>query len=479
MSNYDLLILDDGLLLTDQEQFVLDQVEKGEFADLALEFGPNLENRQIRAQFLEKLLTEGFRDIKIHRIGVRIKNAVISEKIKLENAVISNFVDLRYCLFLSDVILRHSHFNKILSFTGSIFFKKADFYRIKVDMSFFIRNAIFEKSANFGFAFIGSNLEARGTHFKENEANFNSIKVAQSVNFFDTKFESSVDLIYLNASNLFLRGIKDKIIKIGNLKLRNALLERELDLRYVEIDTLNLKDIQINGPLILINTIIKEKIELNYASLKAIKIDNVQFPNRHDSIILDGLTYNSISIGEGKDDWRKLIEFVEIANFRIQNYSELEKYFKLSGQQEAADEVYVRGKRRELRNQKWGHPKRWATWLLWDKLTNYGRKPSRTIWVSLFIIIIGAFVIDPNLLKPELLSSCSWLSHGNYYQNIIIRLILSFNHFLPAIDLGLTKELQLSNMSFYTFLYLQIHKICGWILIPIGLAAIYTQIKKA
>jgi hypothetical protein len=45
------------------------------------------------------------------------------------------------------------------------------------------------------------------------------------------------------------------------------------------------------------------------------------------------------------------------------------------------------------------------------------------------------------------------------------------------VDLGLAKLWQLNEISFPTLLYYHFHKISGWILIPIALAAVYTQFK--
>ena len=43
--------------------------------------------------------------------------------------------------------------------------------------------------------------------------------------------------------------------------------------------------------------------------------------------------------------------------------------------------------------------------------------------------------------------------------------------------LGLARLWQLNRISFPTLLYYHFHKICGWILIPVGLAAVLTQFK--
>ena len=475
MNNYDHLSLDDGSLLTDQEIFVIEQIEKGESADLISEFGPDVRLRQLSVLFLEKVLTTGFLNIIYHRNGIIIKNAIIIDTIIFKYALFNNTIRLKYCIFKNDFNLGESHFVENLSLIGSIFLKQVDFYRTKLDKSLFIIDCIFEDFVRLFAASINRSLDARRAIFNK-RVSFNSM-MAGSVNLKGSIFKASVNMVYMSASNMFLNGTKDNPLKIDNLEIRNTLFKRELEISFANINTLDLKGIQINGQLTLRNVQIRDKFDLRYGRLDALILDTVQLPIVNNSITIDGLSYKFISAGEDKEDWKKLIELIEISKFNIINYARLERFFKECGHNERADEVYVRRKRRELINLKWWYPKKWSIWLLWDKLTNYGRKPGRTVLVSLFIIIMGAFFFDPKLLKPELILSCPWLSHGNYYQNIITRLILSLNNFLPAIDLGLTKELQFSNISFYTFLYLQFHKICGWILIPIGLAAIYTKIK--
>jgi hypothetical protein len=55
--------------------------------------------------------------------------------------------------------------------------------------------------------------------------------------------------------------------------------------------------------------------------------------------------------------------------------------------------------------------------------------------------------------------------------------LLSLDEFLPEVDLGLAKLWQLNRISFPTRMYNHFHKIAGWVLIPISLAAVYTQFK--
>ena len=54
---------------------------------------------------------------------------------------------------------------------------------------------------------------------------------------------------------------------------------------------------------------------------------------------------------------------------------------------------------------------------------------------------------------------------------------MSLDQFLPGIDLGLAKLWHLSQISYGELVYYHFHKLAGWILIPIGLAAIYSQFR--
>jgi hypothetical protein len=66
---------------------------------------------------------------------------------------------------------------------------------------------------------------------------------------------------------------------------------------------------------------------------------------------------------------------------------------------------------------------------------------------------------------------------GNVWKGRVVRFFLSLDEFLPGVDLGLAKLRQLSQVNYPTLIYYHFHKIAGWILTPIGLAAVYSQFK--
>ena len=73
-----------------------------------------------------------------------------------------------------------------------------------------------------------------------------------------------------------------------------------------------------------------------------------------------------------------MLAWVEQSRYDTRNYGQLETYFKQGGYKDRADEVYIKGQRREVLKQ-WWRPDNLATLIFWDLLAGYGRKPGRTV----------------------------------------------------------------------------------------------------
>jgi len=69
--------------------------------------------------FLEKLLTNTFKGIAMHRRGVRIRNAVFVEALDLESAEISHEVWLERCRFEDEVNFSRMVFQKAYFLTAA------------------------------------------------------------------------------------------------------------------------------------------------------------------------------------------------------------------------------------------------------------------------------------------------------------------------------------------------------------------------
>ena len=183
--------------LTPQERWVLEQVRKGEVADLKEKFGEEDESRCLSARFLENLLTGGKDGLKVHRKGIQIANALIAESLYLENAEVSHTVALVSCIFQEEVNFQDAWFQKHLNLSGTQFRNTVNFQRLKVDKCLFCRSTKFQRTLDLAGAEIGGQFIASGSQFgeqgKEYQAIFNNIKVGQDAFFDGVEFYGSVD----------------------------------------------------------------------------------------------------------------------------------------------------------------------------------------------------------------------------------------------------------------------------------------------
>ena len=253
------------------------------------------------------------------------------------------------------------------------------------------------------------------------------------------------------------------------------MVEYSLILGDLRLEVLQASRLQVKGPAILKNLTISRKADLRDSSFYSLKMLNVAWPANPEEVWLEGLTYQSVSAGEGPQDWQKLLAWINHSRFDNRNYQQLEDFFLHGGTKDRADTVYIEGKRREVM-QKWWHPYNLATLVFWDGLAGYGKKPARTLWVSLLIVLIGTFVFDHRQFRSQL-SGRLELAAGGKCKKRVVQFFLSLDEFLPGVDLGLARLWHYRKIVFPTLLYYHFHKIAGWILIPIGLAAVFTQFK--
>lgn len=194
MKKYDHLKVDDEPL-TDQGKWVLEQVEKGESADLKAKFGEAEEKRPLRAKFLVALLNGGLTGVVIHRRGLMIENAVVSETLDLEDAEVSAKVGLVGFIFQGPVVLRDASFKKHLNLDCSHFAGPVDCQRLGVEGSLFMQSTTFEGPVDLSGGQISGQLVAGKAKFLDSGsiANFNSLKVNLSANFQEAEFHGPVD----------------------------------------------------------------------------------------------------------------------------------------------------------------------------------------------------------------------------------------------------------------------------------------------
>jgi hypothetical protein len=174
--------------------------------------------RTLSSQFLEELLTTT--NYVVHRHGVLISHAVVTNGLDLKHADIQPELWLDDCSFEGKVDFSRSNIRKSLSMAGSHFKTNADFNGINVGFDLVLKkaefsgpcdfngakigrlaafnSAVFNGSVNFVGAEIGDQLQAMQTQFSNvtEVANFNGIKVGTVAFFTNAVFLGPVAFQY-------------------------------------------------------------------------------------------------------------------------------------------------------------------------------------------------------------------------------------------------------------------------------------------
>ena len=474
------------------EQFVRTQVRNGEPADLAEAF-PKEAERVLGSDFLYDLLTKSSNDPNIHRHGVRIAHATFSEDVDLVNAEVPFDVELTDCRFIGDVELSQSHFKKNLLLNGSQFDGilnfinglvdgdlkmssskfinpdgEADFEGLRIAGVFDLHESVFAGKAHFIRQEIGGELDAQNTHFtnpqKEISISFDSIKVNGYALFKGSEFFSSANFAYAKfAENFGAEGARfgnayfpnqAEIIfnsmQVGrNAFFHETIFNGRVDFGHADIGG-NFEPTQahFNSPY-------------NFTNFTGLKTDVADFraATFKNQYLLDAMSYRELKADSPR-------AFVDGARYSPDAYANLESFLKRQGMEGSANSIYIAQRRRERGGL--SLPGKIGSFLL-DWLVGYGRRPWLAfVWGAVFIAI-GWLVFrqrkDMEAQKPE------------YENRPYSAFWYSLDVFLPFVDLQAAGLWMPRRDRRFARTYLAIHTLLGWILIPIGLAAVSGLIK--
>jgi hypothetical protein len=307
-------------------------------------------------------------------------------------------------------------------------------------------------------------------------------------------------------TDLTIMGPGKMRLEIQELNLERAVIDRCLDLENTNLQTLKGWNLQSKGQAIFKDVKITSEVDLRDSNFLSLKLFNVSWP-RPGKTKLAGLTYQAVSAVEipSRDkDWQPVKDWISRSRFDKRNYLQFETYLKHSGYDSLADKVYIEMKRREWQKswstEFWNWPSNFLKLVLVDLGVGYGRKPLRAFGYSLVLVLFGAAIFSqPGVLAWEKdQESGGKLSP---YRAVWY----SFDLFIPFLSFGpdktyrvrpeaevkwaglvpgrlltlLPQRLQtwLEKHHFSVQIYSYIHQICGYIMIPIGLAAVSGLIR--
>ncbi len=370
--------------------------------------------------------------------------------------------------------------------------KLANFSGIKVGNTIYFQRAEFHGPVKFEFAEIGVNFRGTEAGFlhESQRKNFSRMKVNHKVFLDKAIICGTLDMSYSDFYDLDIKGLRKEengdrqhSVNISLLNLKGTVVQRELTIANAGIDDLDAGNLQVKGPAQFIHTDIRTRADFRNCVFQSLDFKEMQWPGKDKTtnirhVYLNDMSYSSISIDKPDDsdydrkNFLEIEDFLEASPFNTQSYVQLEAFFKRIGREPWANEVFIRMHDRDLAEKMaWWDPRRGLEWFFWGVLAGYGRAPFRVIFISLFFIVIGALVYDPEHLHEDMRPPA-----GKTYTSVIMRCFLSLDRFLP-VELGLGKHWNSRASHFFIWLYFHLELILGWILIPIALASIYTQIK--
>jgi uncharacterized protein YjbI with pentapeptide repeats len=481
--------------LSKTEKYVLEQLGKGALADLT---DMNEQEKTIPAQFLEDLLINSSGRFKIHRNGIQIKGALIPGILNLSNSEIRYFVDLSNCRF-DDVYFFQTVLTKGMTLNGSSF----------------------EGTAYFGYATVMEGLAATGTHFNRAEevADFNAIKVTGPAIFDQATFAGGVTFLYAVIDGSF--GIKEahfdneakevsfntmKIdrgffaegatfkgpVNLINLKIGDNFEARKTHF-YNHNGTVDFEMMSTGHHVLLSGAEFYGPVDLTSANVNGtLELDGTHFENtekgpafrdtRANLMSIDGATFSrpadfSNLTYQNVYPLSSLFDLIKASESNYAAYTELESCLQRNGLVSQADEVFVEGKRYERRT---ANQIDWVKSYLSDRVYGYGRKPHRILFVDLAFVLVGVLFFRQRRMALKApsgngkdVSDPQSREKTPPYNSFLYSLTL----FAPAIDTQYTNNWEPGPAYRKTRMYMRVHTILGYALIPLTIA-IWTGIFK-
>jgi len=190
-----------------------------------------------------------------------------------------------------------------------------------------------------------------------------------------------------------------------------------------------------------------------------------------------GFQYDSISI-----DWKHFFHNAEgktrVKPFNRQPYTQLEKALRTAGHDRDADQVYLE-RRLVERKLKWHESKlSWFVDFLYWTLGRYGIRPYQLFLIAFMVVFIGVGVYSsPSSVKVSM--EADGKKTWTVVQSVTVAdaTELSLREFFP-IDLPLVPQYEPWEKNRLSSCFASILKISGWLILPIGIAAITGLLRR-
>lgn len=451
---------------------------------------------------------------------VRFVEAEFDSQVKFENVKFINNHPIHFDKMKigSDLLLNGAIFSGPLTMMGTIIFRELQ-----------ANNVIFKKSFN------GNGMKTGGIAFEnttfENSVSFFSSELKR-INILNTKFtdpnstlsfmQTEFDTIIMHNTNAkcnvdftlctirreFLcsecgfenhtQPVKFRLMEVNNnfildsvslngglevagTKVNNIMgihktkcidPNEEVSFANIKAGNVSITYTTFNGPVTFANSTINQDFGLGDTRFlshnNSVDFHGMQINGRYvlkntifeGPINLTNMIYSQIEIESNSEPFKEYMPLLNKTKYNSTLYLNFENYLKTRGSFKEAKQVYVEMRRRQRAECLYGFAKA-SNWLL-DVTVLYGREPQRVLYPIASFIIIGSIVFRRSYMIARK-QGTERISYFSFWYSLDL--------FLPVIQLHWANDWMPKQKHKYVRLWMIIHRLLGWLLIPFGLAA--------
>lgn len=394
---------------------------------------------------------------------------------------VQSYVQFGQAVFAGPVSFNSSMFNGSFNANEAKFGGSADFSLLKVAGAVLLSGGAFAGPVSFQYleanALELDNAKFEGTvqshdlkvkwhvTFDEalfgDEVNCDGLQAGGLVSFQDTTFRKSLSIEDAQLVDLTLEG-DARPMALADLRLSRTAIQRKLAVRNVDVKKLFAPNLRISGAATVAKVAVHDETDLRNSQFTVLDLD-MTMPANREKVRLEGMTYQNLTWGNLKngDGRRQLLALIDGAAYSRETYGRLEAFFKSQGYSELADETFLAMKRRERTDLRFVD--RLGSFTL-DVLVRYGRRPERILVVVLAFVVLGAVVFRRRRdVEPRNPDDGAQSYNAVWY---------SLDLFLPALNLQAASMWAPNRQSSFRRNYARLHRMAGWILVPLGVAAV-------
>jgi hypothetical protein len=412
--------------------------------------------------FIQSLLSGGFKDAdKSHHLdidGITISNAVFQEQVNVHFEVPYRVV-FDHCQFQNGLDFSGSLFDKDLVFTGSNFGTPASYTSTSSaddpPVAQFI-NATVKGTISFDSAVFDVPVDFTKAHVKE-------LDITNTVFESNDQDDPDLDLsavsvgtdLSLSVKAAQPRNVQAQLLSVGRLLFLGGSGTGFFATREFNLADGHFQKVVVNG----------------FSQWQANPQPGV--------ISFDGFSFNELVLVDCPQTKPcppgKMLQLLDSPQFVYapQPYLMLEQFLTTNGDQDEADKTYIHMRERQ-RRQRTHRAVQWSDLAL-DVLLGYGREPRKALWWSIGVWLLGALIFSRSHMIPRKSKDNSDKDDPektgtkkekcNFFW-------YSLDVFAPAIDLKMDKAWKPDPDRWLGRNYAYFHRIAGWLLVPLILAAL-------